>query len=149
RGGGTGYDDVGRRRQGGAEGAELLAHRTLDAVASDGAAVDLARHGKPQPRRLAVAEEMQGEEGRAGTATLSEHAVEVCARADARLAGQAAVHQDSGRDGAAGERAAHRHQAVRRLRPLARRRARILRPSAVAMRARKPWSRLRLRLLGW
>src|SRR5690606_36956597 len=45
--------------------------------------------------------------------------------------------------------AARPGQALRRLRPLARRRARILRPSAVFMRARKPWSRLRLRLLGW
>src|SRR5690606_39275637 len=40
-------------------------------------------------------------------------------------------------------------QALRRAPPLARRRARILRPSALFMRARKPWSRLRLRLLGW
>lgn len=39
--------------------------------------------------------------------------------------------------------------AERRLRPLARRAARILRPLFVAMRARKPWLRLRLRLLGW
>src|SRR5690606_38276921 len=52
------------------------------------------------------------------------------------------------RQAAAGKPAATR-QTARRARPLARRRARILRPSAVFMRARKPWSRLRLRLLGW
>src|SRR5690242_4853724 len=38
---------------------------------------------------------------------------------------------------------------VRRARPLARRAARTLRPLAVAMRARKPWVRLRCKLLGW
>ena len=46
--------------------------------------------------------------------------------------------------GAAGSR-----YGIRRLRPLARRRARTLRPSAVAMRARKPCVRTRLILLGW
>lgn len=47
---------------------------------------------------------------------------------------------DGGRDCVYGQR---------RLRPLARRADRILRPSAVAIRARKPWVRARLRLLGW
>ena len=41
-----------------------------------------------------------------------------------------------------------RTQADRRLRPFARRRARILRPPAVCMRLRKPWRRLRTTLLG-
>lgn len=40
-------------------------------------------------------------------------------------------------------------QALRRLRPLERRRLRTERPAFVAIRLRKPWSRLRLRLLGW
>ena len=40
-------------------------------------------------------------------------------------------------------------QALRRLRPLARRLARMRRPAAVAMRARKPCRRLRTILLGW
>ena len=39
-------------------------------------------------------------------------------------------------------------QTARRLRPFARRRARTRRPPLVAMRARKPWTRLRCRLLG-
>src|SRR5262245_30639462 len=39
-------------------------------------------------------------------------------------------------------------QALRRLRPRARRAARTLRPPAVARRARKPWRRLRTSLLG-
>lgn len=39
-------------------------------------------------------------------------------------------------------------QGISFLRPLARRRARILRPFAVAMRARKPWVRARRTLLG-
>jgi len=42
----------------------------------------------------------------------------------------------------------YRPQADRRLRPFARRRARILRPPAVCIRLRKPWRRLRTILLG-
>jgi hypothetical protein len=38
---------------------------------------------------------------------------------------------------------------VRRLRPFARRRLNTCRPFLVAMRARKPWVRLRRTLLGW
>jgi hypothetical protein len=45
--------------------------------------------------------------------------------------------------------AAIRDQAERRLRPRARRAAITLRPPTVAMRARKPWRRLRTILLGW
>ena len=41
------------------------------------------------------------------------------------------------------------YQTVRLLRPLARRRAMTLRPFLVAMRFRKPWTRLRWRFLGW
>jgi len=44
---------------------------------------------------------------------------------------------------------AARDQAESRLRPLERRRARIFWPFFVAMRERKPWRRLRFRLLGW
>jgi hypothetical protein len=42
-----------------------------------------------------------------------------------------------------------RPQAERRLRLSARRRRSTLRPPFVAMRARKPWRRLRMSLLGW
>jgi hypothetical protein len=42
-----------------------------------------------------------------------------------------------------------RYQAETRLRPLARRRASTFWPFLVAMRERKPWRRLRFRLLGW
>jgi len=41
------------------------------------------------------------------------------------------------------------NQTLRRLRPLALRALRTLRPPRVAMRARNPWVRLRFRLLGW
>ena len=44
---------------------------------------------------------------------------------------------------------ARRYQALRTLRPWARRRAITLRPPGVDMRARKPWRRLRTILLGW
>jgi len=47
-----------------------------------------------------------------------------------------------------GERAAAGVQALSRLRPRARRAATTFRPPLVAMRARKPWRRLRTRLLG-
>lgn len=43
---------------------------------------------------------------------------------------------------------ARRRYALRRLRPLARREARIFWPFFVAMRERNPWRRLRFRLLG-
>src|SRR6185312_17092189 len=46
-------------------------------------------------------------------------------------------------------RHAARPQAERDLRPTLRRKFRILRPSLVAMRARKPWRRVRTILLGW
>lgn len=45
-------------------------------------------------------------------------------------------------------RRARRRYALRRLRPLARREARIFWPFLVAMRERNPWRRLRFRLLG-
>ncbi|AEA72210.1 Hypothetical protein PSEBR_m1756 [Pseudomonas brassicacearum subsp. brassicacearum NFM421] len=41
------------------------------------------------------------------------------------------------------------YQTARRARPLARRRDRTARPFLVAMRARKPWVRARLIVLGW
>src|SRR5690606_4605709 len=148
RGGRAGDEHVGAIGQAGAQFAEGFAQRALDAVAADRAAVDLARDRQAQAGGTAVAEQVQGEQRGAGAATLGKDPVEVRAHADARLAGQAAVHGIGIRGGAAAW-AARGHQALRRLRPLARRRARILRPSAVAMRARKPWSRLRLRLLGW
>ena len=48
-----------------------------------------------------------------------------------------------------GAGAAETAQADRRLRPFARRAASTRRPPGVAMRARKPWRRLRTSLLGW
>ena len=47
------------------------------------------------------------------------------------------------------ERCEAPHYAERRLRPLARRRFRIICPARVDMRARKPCLRLRRRTLGW
>src|SRR5690606_15391013 len=149
RGGRAGHQHIGGRRQLRPQGAEFLAQGALDPVAADRASVDLARYRQAQAGGLAIAEQGQGEQRGSGAAAVAEDAVEFGAHANARLAWQAAVHGRSYHDRAASVRAAREHQALRRLRPLARRRARILRPSAVAMRARKPWSRLRLRLLGW
>src|SRR6516225_10979799 len=47
------------------------------------------------------------------------------------------------------KRCAKSGHADKRLRPFARRAARTRRPAAVAIRARKPWRRLRTSLLGW
>src|SRR5690606_35404785 len=149
----TRHDDIGAGAQRGPELAELLAQLALDAVASNRGAIDLARNRQAQPRRRAVVVPEQGHQWRGGAPPVGENAVEFRARADARLPGKGGAHGRgtgwgrSDRTMAAMRRA--RAQADRRLRPLARRRARILRPSAVFMRARKPWSRLRLRLLGW
>ena len=57
---------------------------------------------------------------------------------------------EEGRDLSAGFNGLQRFDyTVRRLRPLARRRASTRRPPLVDMRARKPWVFARLRLLGW
>src|SRR5690554_1142814 len=150
---GTRHHHVGAGAQLRPEQAELFPQLALDAVAADCRAVDLARNRQAQPRRRAVIVPVQGHQRRGGAPAVGEDAVEFRTRADARLPGKGGAHGRTGRFGrrdrgmAAMRRA--RRQADRRLRPLARRRARILRPSAVFMRARKPWSRLRLRLLGW
>jgi hypothetical protein len=119
------------------EGPETALH----AVADDRAA-DLLRHRDPEahPRVAvgAIANE-QNEAGRRGAAA-------------------AIGRQEIGafRDGGEGRgpgrlrsAASLFAQADNILRPRARRAARTLRPPGVALRARKPWRRLRTRRLGW
>ena len=122
-------------------------------------------HRQAQPRRLRAGQPVQGEQGIGAAAALLEHHGIFGAQTNPRAAresrARAGGHRgDADRDGprCGRDRLPDRQrrgggpaagQAQRRLRPLARRRARTLRPSAVFMRARKPWSRLRLRLLGW
>src|SRR5690606_15248475 len=134
-----------------------FAQDPLDPVAADGALVNLARDRLAQAGGARAGQPVQAEQRIAGAAATLEHAGVIDTRTDpgaaresrARVRGHCCRHRGGhvpapGRgDGPA------RDQALRRLRPLARRRARILRPPTVFIRARKPWSRLRLRLLGW
>src|SRR5690606_20991836 len=142
------HQDVVARRQERPQQAEVVAQDAADAVAHHGAPVDLARNRQAQARDPVAGAPVQGEQGQRDAASVAEDAVEVGARPDPRRRREARLIHASG-GGTRSKRGPGTDQADRRLRPLARRRARILRPSAVAMRARKPWSRLRLRLLGW
>src|SRR5690606_30017252 len=134
--------------QSGSQLAEGFAEIALDAVALDRTGVDLARHRQAEARRMSVMQPVQCQQGRGGALALLEHEVELRTRPYPRLARETEIGV---RGSCAGSHVGtgNSTQAERTLRPLARRRARILRPSAVFMRARKPWSRLRLRLLGW
>ena len=75
----------------------------------------------------------------------------VAAETELFCAGQRVVRRDSwaGVARGAGVVGGSLYQGVRRARPLARRCLMTRRPAFVAMRARKPWVRARLRLLGW
>src|SRR5690606_13825395 len=154
RGGGPCDHDVVPAGHAGAVVAHAVAQDALDPVAADRAWIDLARHGQAQPRFAVAGQPVQAEQGIAKAAPPVEHAGIFHARTDpgaaresrARVRGHLAGYRGGPASGRQGRDA---NQALRRLRPLARRRARTLRPSAVFMRARKPWSRLRLRLLGW
>ena len=140
--------------------AELLAQGALDAVAADGVRIDLARDGQAQPRRRVIGQPVQGKAGIRGAPAALEHAGELGLRAHPRRGRKAGAEGRRQRDDAgilsghrrlghrwqhhcspgagAGDAVRPEGQTVRRRRPLARRRANTLRPSAVAMRARKP-----------
>jgi hypothetical protein len=122
---------------------ETLANRPPDLVASDRAARHLNAHGHPQPCVLAaVGNVMDPEECVARAA-----AGLACLRkipGGAELLG--GLESETDRGAVAYQRCA---PTARRLRPLARRRFRTWRPFLVAMRARNPWVRFRLILLGW
>src|SRR5690606_36520042 len=126
-------------RQPMADLAKGLAHQTLDAVALDRTLRHALgdREAKTGMTQLVVAE--------AQMKTAAADATAACARGG-EVAGpaQPRLARQSGRGH-------HRYAAygIRRLRPLARRALMTLRPSAVAIRARKPCVRARLSLLGW
>jgi hypothetical protein len=113
----------------------------LHPIADDRAA-DLLRHSDAEADRriavLPVADE-QDEAGRRGPAA-------AISRQEIGASGDGGEGSGPGRLRSAASRFA---QADSVLRPRARRAARTLRPPGVALRARKPWRRLRTRRLGW
>jgi hypothetical protein len=123
--------------------SERFAHEALQSIALDGVAGGLDADCKPEPGAAGIIGTSDDQEQRVrGTLALAMYCVEL------RLVGQSA----RARKGARGERAIvetrGNDQTARRLRPFARRRLSTRRPPLVAMRARKPWTRLRCRLLG-
>ncbi len=105
----------------------------LHAVPYDGAA-DLLGHDEPRPGRRGLFREGMNHEARpAGARTMTDRGPDVVRSV-----------QPVGRR-------QHRAlvQADRTARPLRRRSARMARPARVRIRVRKPWVRLRRRLLGW
>ena len=128
--------------------AEILAHQSPH-PAADGCVADLATGRDPEPRRHTRAlPRDDGEVFRSPPpATALERQILV-ALADSVAAwvtlGSVFVVRRLAQNGCFGGIVA-----ASRLRPLARRRLRTRRPPGVAMRARKPWRRLRRRLLGW
>src|SRR5207244_12953801 len=112
-----------------------LAETALDPVADDRRA-DALRHREAEPRFPVVVarEPVERQEPRRHRAPVPVDGVEV---PRARQAGAALPRRRLAR------------QAESRFRPLARRRLRISLPARVAIRARKPCLRFRLRTLGW
>jgi hypothetical protein len=138
----------------GAQTAQRRAQAALHAVALDRAA-GLARGGEAEARRLragvvlGAAAGLKGEGRRMAASALGGRlkigaANEPADAAGDLVGGAARIRRASVRT----RRLARRAQADRRLRPRARRAFSTLRPPTVAMRARKPWRRLRTSLEG-
>lgn len=149
-GGRARHDDVITTGQVGQQVPHGIAQHAFDAVTPNRTRIDLARHRHAQARRRIAGPPVQAEQRVRGATCSIENDRILRTRTNPRRARKspARVRCVHGRD-CLGRGERRGNQALRRLRPLARRRARILRPSAVAIRARKPWSRARLRLLGW
>jgi len=124
---------------------EALADEPANSIALDGAASDLRRDGKPEPWACrGVRARDDAEEAIAEPPTLGVRRIEVALTAQAPPRGKPeALEAD-----ATPRHALRRRYGMSFLRPFARRRARTLRPFAVAIRARNPCVRLRRTLLG-
>jgi len=125
---------------------ERFADEALDAVADDGTSGRAAGDGHAEARAAAVVQMREhGEvlvDAPGGTA---ENACKIGAGSKAGFAVEPAAAGASVGPGGT----AVGSQGVRRARPFARRRFSTCRPALVAMRARKPWARFFLILLGW
>lgn len=117
--------------------AEAFAGDALQTVARHGGFGDLARNRQTQARVIQIVG--SGEHGKIAVARFD------------GLGENAGKGVPAGQPGAAREtRVAGRGvQGVKRARPLARRAFKTRRPPLVAIRARKPWVRLRWMMLGW
>ena len=123
--------------------SKRLTRETLDAVAVDRVPGSLDADGQSETRaakRVVPRDDQKQRIGRPLTFTVN--GVEFGLVGETARAGKAARCERSG------EALRGNGQTARRLRPLARRRLSTRRPPFVAMRARKPWTRLRCRLLG-
>ena len=127
---------------------ELLAYLPLQAIAPHGIAHAPHRNRQPESRLRALL-------GRTTAANKSFPKRRPPAKACWNSTGRRSLAQRGNRAAATGDEPAPAARpsnflyGISRLRPLARRRARTLRPFFVAMRARKPWVRARRTLLGW
>lgn len=112
----------------------------LDPVANDGGRRRLARDSQPQPGMVQpVRGRKQGKKPVGRTLAFTENASERFRFQQALVTRKPELIAGIG----------IRPYGQSRARPLARRALSTLRPPLVAMRARKPWVRLRRRLLGW
>ena len=124
---------------------ERLADYATDPVTGDGFSDGARGDGKADSRMSqAVGAHCHAEMGVAEALTFLVGGLEVFLAPHPPRGGQAEPGGALGR-----RRGARRDQGMSFLRPFARRRARILRPLAVAIRARNPWVRARRTLLGW
>ena len=126
--------------------ANALAQPALDPVA-DHRVSNLFADGQADPGPIGLTRKPEREHTYATKPTTTPlHPPEVNRPADAERAIEAEAH---GPDDPINQVDFVRTVVASRERPLARRLEMILRPLAVAIRARKPWDRFRLMLLGW
>jgi hypothetical protein len=124
--------------------SKVFAHESLHAIAARGIAGGLDTDREPEACVTNVVGSRDDEEQRIGV-TLATRVDDV----ELWLIGKALRAQEAARRrGRSSGGSRRRGQTARRLRPFARRRLNTRRPPFVAMRARKPWTRLRCRLLG-
>ena len=117
--------------------AERIANYATKTVASHGISDGARRNGEPEPRSTVAVRTYSYAEQRIAVATTL-----LIGRVEVDLAPQAPLGGKPQRRTGVGD------QGISFLRPLARRRARTLRPFAVAIRARNPCVRARRTLLG-
>lgn len=140
RGGGAGHDDNIPAAKIALMTAEAFPHDALDAVAIYRGGGGLSRNGQTQtgPTQV-VGRDQYGECPTREAFGVAENAPELNGSGQARRARKTGLARNQDEV----------DYTLNRARPLARRAFRTRRPFLVRIRARKPWVRLRCRLLGW